>query len=155
MRVGTANIVIDRPALEVWSAIADITRMGEWSPECTGARWVGGATGPAVGAKFEGDNAVKVAGRTLKSWTTTSEVTASEPGTVFEFISADTTTWRYELLPSGAGTRVTETFSYSPGRFQRIWYETILRRTAGMTKGMATTLGRLQHGLEAGAAAPR
>ena len=76
---GSATIVIDRSPTEVWAAIADITRMGDYSPECTAGRWKGDATGPAVGAEFEGDNVAKLAGRTLKKWTTTSKVTACEP----------------------------------------------------------------------------
>ena len=57
---GSASVHIDRPPAEVWAAVTDVTRMGEWSPECVAARWVGGATGPAAGAVFEGDNEAKV-----------------------------------------------------------------------------------------------
>jgi hypothetical protein len=39
---------------EAWALIADITRMGDWSPETTSAVWRGGATGPALGARFRG-----------------------------------------------------------------------------------------------------
>jgi hypothetical protein len=155
MRTGTASVVIDRPPAEVWAAIADITRMGEWSPECTAGRWAGGADGPAVGATFEGDNVAKVAGRTVKRWTTTSEVTACEPGAVFEFVAEGMTTWRYELAPSAAGTTVSESFSYEPSGFQGFMYETVLRRSKGMTRGMERTLVRLKHGLEASAGRPR
>ena len=63
---GYTSITIDRPASEVFAAISDITRTGEWSPECTAGRWVGEATGPAVGAKFEGDNKLVIAGLTLR-----------------------------------------------------------------------------------------
>lgn len=149
MKTGTASVVIDRAPDQVWAAIADVTRMGEWSPECVACRWVG-ADGPAVGARFEGDNVLKVAGRTLKSWTTTSEVSACEPGRVFEFVAEGMTTWRYDVQPEGSGTRVTETFRYEPTGVQRFVYETILRRTAGMTKGMQRTLARLETVLEAG-----
>jgi len=150
MSEGTASVVIDRPADVVWAAVADITRMGEWSPECTAGRWVGGG-GPAVGASFEGDNAAKFAGRTVKRWTTTSKVTACDPGRVFEFVAEGMTTWRYVLepAPGGSGTRVTESFSYSPKGFQGFVYEQVLRRRAAMTKGMERTLGRLKAVLEA------
>ena len=114
MSSGSAQVTIDRPPAQVWAAIADVTRMGEWSPECTAGRWVGGATGPAVGAKFEGDNEAKVAGRTVKRWTTTSEVTACEPGRNFEFVAEGYTTWRYRFQPAGDGTLVTESFEYEP-----------------------------------------
>ena len=153
MREGTANVVIDRPAHEVWAAITDVTRMGEWSPECVGGRWAGDATGPGVGARFEGDNVAKFAGRTVKRWTTTSEVTVCEPDSVFEFVAEGYTTWRYELMPSSAGTRVTETFRYDPKGFQGFLYETLLRRSKGMTTGMERTLARLKAGLEATRAA--
>lgn len=86
------SIEINRRPAVVFSATADVTRIGEWSPGCVEARWVGGATGPAVGAKFEGDNRVHLFGVTLKQWTTTSEVTACVPGQVFEFVADGYTT---------------------------------------------------------------
>lgn len=110
---GSASVVIDRKPAVVFSAIADVNRMGEWSPECVAARWVDGATGPAVGAKFEGDNRVAWVGLTVKRWTTTSEVTACVPGAVFEFVAEGYTTWRYRLEPSGPGTKVTESYEYT------------------------------------------
>ena len=145
---GSATLMIDRPPSEVWAAIADITRMGDWSPECTAGRWVGGATGPAVGATFEGDNGAKFAGRTVKKWTTTSVVTACEPGVVFEFVAEGSTTWRYDFVSDGAGARVTESFSYEANGFQGFIYNTVLRRQAAMTKGMKVTLGRVKDALE-------
>jgi uncharacterized protein YndB with AHSA1/START domain len=144
----SVSVVIDRPPLEVWTAVADITRMGEWSPECTAGRWVDGADGAAVGATFEGDNEAKIAGRTVKRWTTTSKVTASEPGAVFEFVAEGYTTWRYEFAAEGTGTRVTESFSYVPSGFSGFMYNTVFRRESMMTKGMSATLGRIKTALE-------
>lgn len=40
----------------VWMVLSDVPRMGEFSPENTGGSWIGGATGAAVGARFEGTN---------------------------------------------------------------------------------------------------
>ena len=82
---GSASITIDRPVAEVFAAVSDITRMGEWSPECVACRWADGVEGPAVGSKFSGDNVAKAGPITLKKWTTTSEITACEPNAVFEF----------------------------------------------------------------------
>ena len=148
MSTGSASITIDRPPAEVWAAIADITRMGDWSPECIAGRWVGGATGPAIGATFEGDNVAKLAGRTIKKWTTTSEVTACEPGAVFEFVAEGYTTWRYSFEPAGTGTRVTETFDYTAKGFMGFVYDKVLFRPKAMTKGMQRTLERVKAGLE-------
>jgi uncharacterized protein YndB with AHSA1/START domain len=148
METGSASIIIKRPPAEVFAAISDVTRTGEWSPECTGGRWVGDATGPEVGASFEGDNVVMVAGRALKKWTTTSKVSACEPGAVFEFVAEEYTTWRYDLKLEGEDTRVTESFSYSKQGFQGFLYTTVMRRTGSMTKGMQRTLERLKAALE-------
>src|SRR6202021_1396406 len=47
---------IAAPAEKVWALVSDLPRMGEWSPENAGGKWVKGATGPALGAVFEGTN---------------------------------------------------------------------------------------------------
>lgn len=147
---GSASLIINRPPDVVFAAITDITRTGEWSPECTGCRWVGGATEPTVGAKFEGDNKVVVAGITMKRWTTTSEITACELGKVFEFVAEGYTTWRYEFEAAGEGTRVTESYSFtSSGGAQKFIYETLLRRPEAMIKGMQKTLERIKAAVEA------
>ena len=148
MSSGSAHITINRPASEVWAAIADVTRMGDWSPECTAGRWVGGATGPAVGVEFEGDNVAKVAGRTLKKWTTTSEVTACEPGVVFAFVAEGYTTWRYTFEPAGEGTKVTESLVYVAKGVMGFVYDKVLFRPKAMTKGIQRTLERVKAALE-------
>ena len=150
MTTGSASVVINRDPAAVFALIADVTRTGEWSPECIAGRWVGAATGPAVGAKFEGDNALVIGGMTLKRWTTTSEVTEFVPGERFAFLAEEYTTWRYELEPVGDGTRVTESFDFTAARaVQRFLYESIVRRPASLVKGMQQTLDRMKAHLEA------
>lgn len=96
--------------------ISDVTRMGEWSPACYRCEWVKGANGPEPGSRFKGYNRDRGA-----RWWTECEITASEPGKVFEFRTVDglfsvgyrgkeMTRWRYELEPDGLGTKVTESF---------------------------------------------
>ena len=146
MLTGSASVRIERPVAEVFAALTDITRTGEWSPECTGGRWVAPATEAAVGATFEGDNLAKAGPITLKRWTTTSEVTELVPNEVFEFISAELTTWRYEFSSDGSATQVTESFSYPPfSGIQALLYKS---RPASMTKGIQTTLERVKSALE-------
>ena len=142
--------MINRPVGEVFDAITDVTRMGEWSPECTSGRWVAPATGPAVGAEFEGDNVAELGPITLKRWTTTSEITEYTPNEVFEFVSAEYTTWRYEFAEQDGSTTVTESFSHEPYTgFQGFLYETLMRRQAAVVKGMQQTLERIKAALEA------
>ncbi len=94
----------------VWALISDVTRMGEWSPETTGARWVGGATGPAVGARFKGSNR-----NGARRWSTTCKVVAAEPGRSFAFDAQVgplvLSRWGYELAPTDdGGCTATETW---------------------------------------------
>jgi uncharacterized protein YndB with AHSA1/START domain len=146
---GSASTIINRPTSEVFDAVSDVTRMGEWSPECTGGRWVAPATGPAVGAKFEGDNIVKVGPITLKRWTTTSEITDYVPNEVFEFVVEGHTSWRYELSDHDGVTSVIESFSHKPHEgWQKFVYDTMARRSTVMVKGMQHTLTRMKEALE-------
>jgi uncharacterized protein YndB with AHSA1/START domain len=147
---GSATIVIDRPVADVFAAISDVTRMGEWSPECVGCRWAEGVDGPAVGASFQGDNVAKVGPITAKRWTTTSEVTGYEPDVLFEFVAEGYTTWRYEFEARDGSTTVTESFSFPPPHgMQKFVYETVMRRSTSMVKGMNATLERIKQALEA------
>ena len=52
---GSASIEINASPEAVWALVADITRMGEYSPECVHAAWENGFTGPEVGAHFDSD----------------------------------------------------------------------------------------------------
>jgi uncharacterized protein YndB with AHSA1/START domain len=146
---GSATTTIHAPIGEVFAAVTDVTRMGEWSSECVAGRWVGDADGPAVGARFEGDNVAAVGPVTLKRWTTTSEVTELEPDAVFEFVAERHTTWRYEFVESADGTVVTESFSHPPYVGWQKWvYGRLANRRRAMTAGMQSTLDRLQRALE-------
>jgi carbon monoxide dehydrogenase subunit G len=148
LSTGSASIVINRPIEDVWSAITDITRMGDWSPECTATRWTNGSTSAAEGAEFEGDNVAKLGSITLKKWTTTSKVSVCEAPRRFAFVASGMTTWTYELEPSGTGTKVTESFRYEEKGFQGFLYGKVLQRAKAMTKGMNETLARIKGALE-------
>ena len=64
----------------VYEMVSDLPRMGEWSPENTGGKWMKGATGPAVGAVFQGTNKLG-----KKKWKTISRVTRADVGSEFAF----------------------------------------------------------------------
>jgi uncharacterized protein YndB with AHSA1/START domain len=92
---------------EIWILVADVTRMGNWSPETTGAEWLGGADAPAVGARFKGANH-----KGSKSWKTDCVVTACEPGVRFGFdVKAGpfkVARWTYEFKPTETGCQLIE-----------------------------------------------
>ena len=100
---------IAAPAENVWALVSDLPRMGQWSPENKGGRWVKGDTGPALGAVFKGSNK-----NGIRRWSTTVTVVASEPGKLFEFAVTSgplaVARWRYEFEDTDTGCRVTESW---------------------------------------------
>jgi uncharacterized protein YndB with AHSA1/START domain len=105
--VDRVSVTIAAPPDAVWDMVADVTRMGEWSPECYSCRWVGARREPVAGALFVGFNR-----RGWARWLTTNQVERAEPGRAFVFRTRETRVrWGYELEPAdgGAATRLTET----------------------------------------------
>lgn len=100
--VDETSVVVDATPDEVWDLVSDPTRIGEWSPECTGGSWT--TAGPAVGARFVGHNRH---GRVR--WTTHCRVTECVPGERFTFTVLESAmTWGYRLEAVDGGTRVTQ-----------------------------------------------
>jgi uncharacterized protein YndB with AHSA1/START domain len=149
---GEASVQVDAPPAAVYELVSDVTRMGEWSPETTSAEWIGGATGPAVGARFRGRNRHGVA-----RWSTKPRVVAAEPGREFAFtttwLGKDNTQWTYRFEPEGGGTRVTESFEMLvdvPWYFTATerWLMGVKDRKADLERNMAMTLERLKATVE-------
>ena len=92
---------------QVYAAIADVTRMGEWSQECYACEWHEGLDGPAVGATFDGHNR-----NGEHEWTTQGKVIEADPGRSFAFECSmrgfHFSTWGYRIEPTASGCRVTE-----------------------------------------------
>jgi len=101
-----ASIEIHASPEAVYDLVADLPRMGEWSPENIGGEWQGGGSG-TVGDRFLGHNR---AGE--RTWSAPVMVTQAERGRCFAFVigpdDGPYVRWTYRLEPSGAGTRVTE-----------------------------------------------
>lgn len=101
------TIDIDAPPTLIYELITDVTALPEWAAETDRCRWLDGATGAVVGARFRGRNRHK--GR---RWSTTCKVTAADPGRRFAFevavLRTRTAEWEYEIEPTEAGCRVTE-----------------------------------------------
>ena len=149
----SVSLRIEAPPEALYHLIADPVRMGDLSPECTGGRWLDGATGPAVGARFKGSNK-----RGFVRWSTTSTVVAAEPGREFAFETGDSgIRWTYRFEPDGTGTVVTESRAASkPYPFIAKAFTTVLlggvdRHTEELRAGMAATLQRLKALAEDGA----
>jgi hypothetical protein len=149
-RTFTASVVTAAPADVVYSMLTDVSRMGEWSPVCTGGWWDEGA-GPEVGSWFTGRN--ETPGRT---WETRSEVVEAEPGRAFAFVvGGKWTRWSYRLDPEAGGTRLTETWEFLPegvARFHERYGDRaddqIAQRTEAARTGIPETLAAIKRTAE-------
>ncbi|GAA3142007.1 SRPBCC family protein [Streptomyces rameus] len=107
---------IDAPPERVWSLVGDITLMPAMSEELQSVRWLDGADGPAVGARFVGHSKHEALGE----WSTTSHVVECEPERVFAWAVQDpadpSAVWRFRLRPENGGTELSEWMQLGPGR---------------------------------------
>lgn len=143
------------PADKIWELIADIRNTGRFSPETFEAEWLGGATGPELGARFRGHVRRNEVGPVY--WTTC-EVTACEPGREFGFavLVGDrvVNNWHYRLEPAGPdghSTDVTESFRLAPSPFNHVYLVLggFLRKRRNI-RDMTKTLHRIKDVVEAG-----
>jgi len=130
---------IEASGERLWEMVSDVTRMGDWSPETTNAVWAGGATGPAVGAKFRGSNR-----NGKRSWKTACVVVDSEPGRRFAFRSTagplSFADWMYEFEETDTGCLVTESWSDRRG-----W---LARSVSGIASGVGDRVSHNKAGME-------
>jgi len=136
---------------DLYDLVSDLPRMGEWSPENTGGRWVNGAAGPVVGARFKGSNK-----KGWAKWSTDVVVTVAEPGRQFSF---DVTrgplkisSWDYKFEQHGSKTLVVET--WTDNRVPLIgtivgWFIGVMDRPGRNRQGMEATLAKLAAAVEA------
>ena len=136
--------------IDVYDLISDVTRMGDWSPETSSCRWVGGVTGPAVGARFVGSNR-----RGPLVWRTSCRVTAADPGSAFaftvSFAGMPIADWGYEIVADGQGCVVTETWTDRRSgalRLASVPVMGIADRAEHNRRGMAATLAALASAAE-------
>ena len=140
------SVVVAAPAARIYDLVADLSRMGEWSPECQQVEWLDGATGPVEGARFVGHN--RTGPRGLMKWSRRGRVLVADPGREFAFVTEEGgregTVWRYRLEPDGDATRVTESYEVE-------WIPTWARivdvptnRHRELLDGMRHTLERLK-----------
>lgn len=152
-RVGqscAASVAIDAPVEAVWALISDVTRTGEWSVECCGADWLGGVTGPAVGARFRGRNR-----RNLARWSRTCELLATEPPrrlawrTLPTRLLPDSTQWEFDLSSDGRQTTLTERMQVLqiPGLHDRV-FAMMLPQHRDRTADLEADLQRIKTAVE-------
>ena len=144
---------MEAPVDRVWAVVGDPVGMGDLTAECTGMEWIGGSTGPAVGARFRGRNRSG-----WRRWSTSCTIVRLDPGSEIAWDVAfgplPVARWSYRVEPGGTDGScvVTERFEDHRGG--------LLRATAPLVRGtadadtlnranMEATLTRVKHRAEA------
>lgn len=142
------SIEVAASPLAVYGQVSDLSRMGEWSPECTRVRWsTPGA--PGVGSRFVGYNRSGVF-----RWFTQGEVVEAVPGERFSFRirfgPVPIALWTYEFAADGAaGCVVTESWTdHRPVAMKTAFAWMFGDRARINEYGIQKTLGRLKVSLE-------
>jgi Polyketide cyclase / dehydrase and lipid transport len=146
----SVDTLVDAAPDRLYGLVADLPRMGEWSPECQRVEWGDGTHGPAVGATFVGHN--RGGPRGLMKWSRRGRVLVADPGREFAFVTEEggheSTIWRYRFEATEGGTRVTE--SYEVKRIPA-WARIVdipTNRARELSEAMEHTLARLKSAAE-------
>ncbi|MGO8938710.1 MAG: SRPBCC family protein [Mycobacterium sp.] len=148
-RRGHGSIDIAAPPDLVYDLIADVTRTGEWSPECYRCEWLDGATAAAPGVRFRGYNRLG-----LLRWERTAVVDTADRGRVFSFAtvndraSREETRWCYTMEPSSSGTLLTESFQFLWCSVPNRLAEALVPRGRQVNRGIDETLRRIKRAAE-------
>ncbi len=146
----SASVVVARSPEELYDMVADVTRMGEWSPVCTGCWWDDG-DGPRAGAWFTGRNELPE-----RTWETRSQVVVADRGREFAWcVGGSWVRWGYTFAPADGGTKVTESWEFLPdgiirfhNRFGDDAEAQIADRTTAARQGIPRTLAALKEAAE-------
>lgn len=146
------TVTVTAPAEEVYDLVADVTRMGQWSPVCTGGVWRESDAAWFTGANKSGE----------LEWETQCRVDVAERGQEFTFTNCGFTgdielvRWSYTFAPTADGCEVTERWEVLPAYPDFI--EGLLGGTSAETyldgvkpttqEGMANTLANLKAAAE-------
>jgi Polyketide cyclase / dehydrase and lipid transport len=146
---GSARIQIDATPEEVYDLVADIGRMGEWSPETFKAHWLGGADHAQTGARFRGWHKIGPV-----RWATDPIVECAERGKELCFTTTVLgrgrfTTWTYRMHPGASGGTELEESWEQVGSIPLVTnLMNSERRTQMMQQGMEATLERIKAAAE-------
>src|SRR5262245_10012694 len=147
---GAESVVIGAAADEIYDLVADMPRMGEWSPECQSVEWEGGATGPVEDARFVGHN--RTGPRGLIRWSRRGRVLRADRGREFAFATEEGgregVVWRYRFEPVADGTRVTESYEVHKIPMWARILDVPANRHRQLHEGMRHTLDQLKNASE-------
>jgi hypothetical protein len=151
LRQDSEQTFVAASAERLYQLLADMPRMGEWSPECQRVEWTDDTAAPVVGARFVGHNKGGPGG--LMKWSRAGRVLVADPGREFAFVTEEggkeSTMWHYRLESVDGGTRITESYDV---KTIPAWARVIdipTNRAQELREGMRHTLARLKAVAEA------
>ncbi|MFG2290549.1 SRPBCC family protein [Streptomyces sp. NPDC048595] len=105
----SGTVTVEATPAEAYRVVSDPLVMVRLGEEAHRARWLGGATAPAVGARFRGHNR-----NGSRRWYTDCRITDAEPGRRFAYevtapLGIPISRWQYDIAPAAQGCTVTET----------------------------------------------
>lgn len=110
----SASVRVDCPPETLFDMVADVTRMGEWSPSVAACWWDEG-DGPWAGSWFTGRN--QTADRV---WETRSQVETAHRSREFAFVvGGSLVRWGYTFTPDEQATVCTESWAFLPAGIDR------------------------------------
>jgi hypothetical protein len=150
LRTDYVDVFVAADPRRVYDLVADLPRMGEWSPECEEVEWEDGFTHAVADATFVGHNGTGP-GKRIK-WSRHGRVLVADPGRELAFITdeggRESTEWHYTLEPVEGGTRVTEAYVV---RWIPLWARILdvpANRAKDLRHNMLRTLLELKHAAE-------
>jgi ribosome-associated toxin RatA of RatAB toxin-antitoxin module len=146
------SVVVGVDADQLYALVSDVTRIGEFSPQCRACWWDEGE-GPTVGAYFTGRN-----DDGKRTWETRSRVVVADPGREFAWVvNEGWVRWGFSMEPVDGGTRLTESWAFQPagiegfrGRFGEHAERQIEIRTTSAHDGIPVTLAAIKRVAEGG-----
>ena len=143
-----ARIDIAAPPHQVWSVIADLRRMPEFSPQCRRTF--------VLGQIRTGARMVNLNREGWKVWPTSAQIVRFEPDTALAFrMKENHTVWSFELTPSPTGTTLVQRRDASAGiptlgiTLLDVMFGSQDAFDTILTDGMNTTLKRIKQAVEA------
>lgn len=145
------SVLIERSPDELYALVADVTRMGEWSPQCRACWWDDPEAGPVAGAWFTGRNETP-----QRTWETRSQVVVADPGREFAWeVNDGWVRWGFTLEPVDGATRLVQSWHFKPkgiagfhDRFGERAEAEIEARSEAATTGIPVTLAAIKASAE-------
>lgn len=110
----SASVEIDGRVEAVWELVSDISMPTRWSSEVQATSWLGGATGPSMGARFAGHNQHAAIGE----WDVVCTVTRFESERCFEWVVGEpehpSAVWRFVLAGADGAVGLRQEMQMGP-----------------------------------------